>query len=88
MSKIEPEEVDWFRQDVHKLLEFSLSQDPFKCRGNCKAPSGAYAGEPWLENKEIKEREGTRIELRCHVWTKFNREAAKGNVSQPNISNC
>ena len=67
-----------FEKYTGELLDFALSQPPYECRDNCKAPTGSYTGAPWIQNTLVRVREGEAVSLVCQVWTKFNSEAAKG----------
>lgn len=79
-SHIEENEVHQFETNTEKLLKFALSQPPFECKDNCKAPSGTYQGSPWIQTGTIKARKGELVRLHCQIWTKFNNAAAKGQL--------
>ncbi len=72
---VEPRESGAFEKYTTELWEFANSQPPFKCDGNCKAPSGAYVGEPWIPQENVIKYKGKNVTLTCQVWTRFNRRA-------------
>ena len=80
VDHIEEREKLAFQQYTKELMDFAKSQPPYVCKGNCKAPSRAYIGAPWMEHGMKKALEGDSVSITCHIWTKFNIEAMKGRT--------